>query len=146
MVVPNPLRQTVCPATVQIPVFSLVPLISPKSPINYSEMLERSPSEQHSVLWAQTTSREWAHVPYLQPTLFPVNSYSKSIFQSLLLAVHVIQTLTFLANTLHIIVTCAFFILSFGRHFILNFFSSWNRTHDTGIVSTMLYYLTMHTF
>lgn len=111
MVVPNPLRQTVRPATLQIPVFSLVPLISPKTPINYSEMLERTPSEQHSVLWAQTTSGEWAHVPYLQPTVFPVNSHCKSKaclsknFLSSLLAVHVFQTLKFLGNTLHIIVT-----------------------------------------
>lgn len=58
MVFPNPLRQTVRPATMQIPVFSLVPFISPKTPINYSEMLARTPSEQHSVLCAQTTAYE----------------------------------------------------------------------------------------
>lgn len=114
MVVPNPLQQTVRPATMQNPVFSLVPLISPKKPINYSEMLERSPSEQHSVLWPQTTTHEWAHVPYLQPTVFPVNSHCKSKaylsknFLSSLLAVHVIQTWKFLGNTLHIIVSHAF--------------------------------------
>lgn len=50
MAVPNPLRQTVRPATMQIPVISLVPLISPKTTINYSEMLVRTPSVQHSVL------------------------------------------------------------------------------------------------